>query len=701
MMAICCETPLCRHSAKSANKFRLERGGRRGRVGARSGVWGGLAVHTAGRLRRETRPAAICRLFFQVHTRNFSVSMNPQSTVEIHPTSTQPRFWPVWLVLGVQGLMLILTVTPQINNFTRFVVMMAGPLVCLLLFVIWLLAASRLRIWERFGLLGVTASAGILSGTLADPSMGTPIWIYGVPLAMFLIVLGLWRLREGSPRRRLAWVSLLVAVGWSFFLVGRLDGFDGSYWPEFRWRWRATPEERLLADGRGQTPATPAKQDSTGGRGNQESRSDESAAAESAAVVSPVDDTGGARATTASELVAEPQDWVGFRGPRRDSRVTGTTFATDWSSRPPRERWRIAIGPAWSAFAQVGSRLFTQEQRGESELVVCYDADTGQTIWTHAETTRFSDIVAGPGPRATPTFADGRLYTLGARAGLTCLDARDGKRIWQRDLMKEVGAKLPVWGFSGSPLVIQGCVIVYAGGNAPHGLVAYDAQTGEPVWQIAAEGMNFSSAQAVTLAGEEQVLFTMESGLLGLEPRTGRLLWQIKPEGWNAPPMVQPQAIDQQSVLVALGDGIGLARVEVRREGAEWRAELAWSSRALKPAFNDFVYHQGFVYGFDQNILVCLDAATGQRRWKQGRYGFGQLLLLEASDALLITSESGEVVLVAADSTGHRELGRFTAIRGKTWNHPIVFRDRLVVRNGEEAACYELPVGNPLSGAEL
>ena len=623
---------------------------------------------------------------------NNSVNDEPRAQSE-PPVSKIPRVWPGLVIVALQAILLIITVTPQIDNFSRFVVMMAGPFVCVLLFLIWLLTASRLRAWERLGLLGISLLAGVASGSLSHASMGTPIWIYGVPLAMFVIMLGLVGLRRWNPFPRFGLVSLLLVAGWSSFLVARLDGFDGSYWPEFRWRWMATPEERLLA--RGPSTENGAQISLRSDQQAMKTAVREEPAAGGHVEVESNQTDAAATAVDAEPLVAGFGDWTGFRGPLRDSRVREPQFLTDWSTSPPRELWRITVGPAWSAFTQIGTRLYTQEQRGSVEIVSCYDAETGKLFWTREDTTRFSDIVAGPGPRATPTFADGRLYTLGARAWLNCLDARDGRLLWQRDLMSEVGARLPVWGFSGSPLILQGHVIVYAGGDDPHGLVAYDALTGEPKWQVPAQGMNFSSAQAVTIDGVEQALFTMEQGLVGLEPSTGRILWQIKPEGWNAPPMVQPQAIGDHSILVALGDGVGIARVEVEREGTAWKVAQAWTSRGLKPAFNDFVFHQGFIYGFDQHILSCLDGATGQRKWKQGRYGFGQLLLLEASQALLVLSESGDVALVASDPTAYRELARFTALRGKTWNHPIVFHDRLVVRNGEEAACFQLPVQPP------
>ena len=258
--------------------------------------------------------------------------------------------------------------------------------------------------------------------------------------------------------------------------------------------------------------------------------------------------------------------------------------------------------------------------------------------------------------------------------------------------MQELDAQLPVWGFSGSPLVVSGNVIVYVGGRDDFGLVAFDSETGDTKWSVDGNGMNFSSAQLEMIDGVETVLFTTEVGLLGIDANSGKTLWSHTPADWNAVPMVQPQIIGDNSFVVALGDGIGICRLEVARDEANWRVSESWSSRDLKPSFNDFVYHDGYLYGFDQNIFACVDATTGKRMWKRGRYGFGQVLMLTESNALLVLSEKGEVVVLAADPSKHRELAKMQVIEGKTWNHPVTVGDLLFVRNGQEVACFRLPM---------
>jgi outer membrane protein assembly factor BamB len=359
---------------------------------------------------------------------------------------------------------------------------------------------------------------------------------------------------------------------------------------------------------------------------------------------------------------------------------------------PPRQLWRQPVGPGWSSPIVVDNRVFTQEQRGGSEIIVSRDVATGNIVWVHSDTARFEESISGAGPRATPQFADGRIYSMGATGILNCLDAVNGNVIWSRNLVSDTGSKPFMWGFASSPLVSQGIVIVYVGGAK--GLLGYRQETGEQAWSVNTGAQCYTSAQPAQIGGKEQVLFFSDAGLVSVEPASGRVLWNHDVVAPNAPRSVQPQVISDSQVLVSSETDLGTALVDVKQVNDVWHAERGWRTRALKPSFNDFVVHDGYAYGFDGQIFCCTDLKTGKRAWREGEYGHGQVLRLADQGVLLVTSEEGEIVLLRASPQGNQELSRFQALSGKTWNHPAIARGRLFVRNGQEMACFELTPGN-------
>jgi outer membrane protein assembly factor BamB len=278
---------------------------------------------------------------------------------------------------------------------------------------------------------------------------------------------------------------------------------------------------------------------------------------------------------------------------------------------------------------------------------------------------------------------------MGGTGILNALDARTGAVVWTRNAAADTGVKTPGWGFSSSPLVVGDDVIVAPGGT----LAAYDAATGQPRWVGPTRGSDYSSPHLATIGGVTQVLLLNGRGVTSVAPDDGHLLWEhaLTPGAR----IVQPALTTDGDILVTngeYGEGNGMRRLAVVRGGSGWTSQERWTSTGLKPNFNDFVVHKGHAYGFDGSILACIDLADGSRKWKGGRYGNGQLMLLADQDVLLVLTDEGELALVGATPDGFRELGRSKAIEGKTWNHPVLVRDVLLVRNGEEMAAFRLAV---------
>ncbi len=613
---------------------------------------------------------------------------------------TTLRLWPAWLIVFVQGALLWFQFQGEYNNFNRFIGMMGGPLLCLLAYVIWWLFLSRLQGRERWLTPVISAVAATVVVLLVQKKVGTAAWTYGIPICLTVLTAWLTITRQHQATH-FRTTALIAVTSWLWLLAVRLDGFDGSYLPELAWRWTLSSEEALLLDDE-RRPAAKAEGKPALAADSALLNTNPLSTNPLNAAVNPT-----SKPTVAADYALQPSDWPVYRGPRRNSSVNDVKLAADWKAKPPQVVWKHACGPGWGSMCVVNKTLFTQEQRGEDELVIAYDATTGEERWRHRDPVRFDEVVAGTGPRATPVYDQGRVYTYGSKANINCLDAATGQVVWYRDLLADYKLAIPMWAYSTSPVVVEGRVFLYMdlpkpetkeGEAAPTGdaasLIALDATTGKTVWQLPITGQNYSSVEPLTMGSETVLLFGTDQALLTIDPRDGRILSSAPiPAPPGIPAMVQPQALPGGGVLISIGDGQGLARFDQTGSAAAPAWQQQWISKKLKPSFNDYVVHQDHVYGFDQNILACLDVKTGEQQWKRGRYGFGQMLLFPASNHLLVLGETGDLVLVAADPKAQRELGKLRVIEGKTWNHPAWADGKLYVRNGAEIACVELPRG--------
>jgi len=571
-------------------------------------------------------------------------------TIERAEETTQQRslrLWPGVVAVVLQWLawLVVPTFMPEAAIFG-----VIGGLFGGLAVGIWWVFFSRAPLVERWGaavvaIAALAATPRILHESVATAGMGVLFFIYAIPVLSLALVV--WaaasrHLPDGPRRATMVATILLACGGWALVRTGGVTGSSGS---DFAWRWAATPEERLLAQA-GHEP------------------------------IAPLD----------SVAALTEADWPGFRGPGRDGVVRGVRIETDWTSSPPVELWRRPIGPGWSSFAVGGDYLYTQEQRGDEEIVASYNVTTGEPVWRHHDPVRFWESNGGAGPRATPTLRDGRLYAFGATGVLNALEAGNGSVIWSRDVAADIGAEVPIWGFASSPLVVDDVVIVAAASQ----LAAYDLDSGEPRWVGEASREGYSSPHLLTIDGVAQVLLMRGAGVTSLAPGDGTLLWEYP---WRGAPIVQPAVTANGDLLVSTAGptgGLGTRRLGVAYGPGGWTVEERWESRGLKPYFNDFVVHQGHAYGFDGSILSSIDMENGERNWKGGRYGHGQLVLLTDQDVLLVLSEEGDLVLVAASPDQFTELARFAAIDGKTWNHPVWIDDVLLVRNGQEMVAFRL-----------
>lgn len=384
------------------------------------------------------------------------------------------------------------------------------------------------------------------------------------------------------------------------------------------------------------------------------------------------------------------RDYPQFLGPERNAILTGLRLEPDWEAHPPREVWRRPVGEGWSAFAVKGAYAVTQEQHGPLEKVVCRDVRSGEILWSHGDSTRYETALGGIGPRATPTLDGDRVFTMGATGRLNCLDLSSGRRLWTRDTLAD-GGRQAHWGMSSSPLVIDSLVVVSAGGADGHSLVAYHRLTGQRVWSGGDDPAGYSSPAMAHLVGGDQILIFNTGAVAAHDPADGSVLWRFAwPAGGSIQCVAQPVPLSADRVLVSSGYGIGskLLQLVAHEGGGGIIPVVVWESPRLKAKFTNFVVRDRSVYGLDDGVLVCLDLETGERRWKSGRYGHGQVLLVD--DLLLLQAESGDLFLVDADPAGHRQRARLAALSSRTWNNLALAAPYLLLRNDREAVCYEL-----------
>jgi len=583
---------------------------------------------------------------------------------------------------------------------------MLGGIICAALVLIWWLFFSRAPWIDRFGavaaiVVATIAAKRVVHISIAGGAMGMMTYALAIPVMPLVLVASAVAARRQSSGRRRVSLAAGILLGVAALALVRTDGVrGGGKFVDAHWRWTPTAEERLLAKGDDAPTASVAESRPVvpaiaPAKGADTPRSGSTAA--------PVTAPAAAAATVAIRKDAAPRaaiedadanvvpEWPGFRGPARDDVVHGVRINTDWTASPPVQLWRRPIGPGWSSFAVQGGVLFTQEQRGDDEIVSAYKVATGEPVWRHRDRVRFYESNGGAGPRATPTLSRGRVYSFGATGILNALDARSGAVVWSHNASADTQVAVPGWGFSSSPVVMGDLVIVAASGR----LAGYDAATGRRRWLGPAGGGGYSSPHPMTIDGVPQIVLQRGARTISVAPSDGTLLWE---HVWEpSASIVQPAQIANGDLIVTTADamgGLGIRRLAIAQGSHGWSVQERWTSRGLKPYFNDYVVHKGHVYGFDGAILSCVDLEDGARKWKGGRYGNGQLLLLADQDVLLVMSEEGELALVSATPDKFTELARMPALDGKTWNHPVVVGDVLLVRNGEEMAAFRLsPAG--------
>ncbi len=403
-------------------------------------------------------------------------------------------------------------------------------------------------------------------------------------------------------------------------------------------------------------------------------------------------------------------DWPQWRGPDRDGRLTESGYPTTLVAGQVRMLWRQPIAAGYSAPSVAeGKVIVTDYVRTEGiERVLCFAAADGQPIWTHTYPVRYVDIQYDNGPRAAPTIADGRVYTLGTMGHVRCLDLNSGELIWQVDLRAAFQARVPIWGMASAPLIYQDLVIINAGGVPDACLVAFDQRSGRVRWRALSDDPGYSAPILVERRGNPVLIFWSADAVNGLDPATGRVWWRIpfrtRMDLAVATPVVHGDrvfvsAFYDGSLMIGLSDDGRSARVLWRRKGRSERNSDALHCLISTPRFDG-----DYIYGVDSyGQLRCLDAATGDRLWETlrptGRARWSNAHLISYGRFTYLFNEHGELIVAELQPSGYQELGRVKLIeptegvpylRPVTWAHPAFADGRVYVRNDEELRCFQL-----------
>lgn len=504
--------------------------------------------------------------------------------------------------------------------------------------------------------------------------------------SVFLLLLWVLLFSGWSFRSRLLGLIPFVILAVGLKLCIRELDQSGDVWIDPVWIWEPTQAERI-AQHKAQLGAAPS---------------------------------GDAFVSETSAAIA-PEDSPAYRGSQRDGVVIGPPVQTAWAE-PPKPLWQQPVGAGYGSMAVVGDRLITIEQRDDDEVVVCYQASTGRELWLHKYPAKFWEAMGGPGPRSTPTIEGDLVFAQGAEGELTCLDLATGKPRWSQNVLKLCGLPNTQWGMTPSPLVVDQKVIANAGGKRGDGLIAFDIASGNVVWKGGgltgkttshAEGPTpalpnaddsghekidesrqnrpgYSSPMLTTFLGVRQIINFDGTAVRGHDPETGHALWSHPYENGPAVNVAQPILFEDGRVFLSASYGVGSAMIQVSRDGDTWKVTPLWDNKNLRCKFTSPVLFEDHIYGMDEGILVCLDAKTGERRWKRGRYYHGQMML--TNGVIVILTEDGRCVFVEPTPQEQRELGSFQALSSdhKTWNPPVLVRGKLYVRNHHDMACYDL-----------
>lgn len=405
-----------------------------------------------------------------------------------------------------------------------------------------------------------------------------------------------------------------------------------------------------------------------------------------------------------SILAATATEWPQWRGPNRDGVSGEVGILKEWAASGPKVLWNLPLGEGFSGISVSQGRVYTMFSKGNDEFIICLNATDGQEIWRFRSDDNYHEGQGGNGPRATPTIDGDLLFTISAHGKLYALNAGNGEKVWSHDLQRKFGSKMPRWGFSTSPLVDGELLLVEVGGKGEKSIVAFNKNSGDVVWSTHKDKLGYSSPIAITVQGVRQIICFTGTKLVSVSPTDGAIYWQYSWKTGYDVNAATPVFIPPDKVFISSGYDKGAAVLQMRvfvshdddraatdqikENRGRVRIKEIWKNRKMKNQFASSVLYDNYLYGFDNSILKCIEANTGEEQWKTRGLGKGTVIL--ADGHLIILSDRGKLALAEATPVGYIEKASAKALSGLCWTAPTLAEGKLYMRNEEEMVCLDL-----------
>lgn len=387
-------------------------------------------------------------------------------------------------------------------------------------------------------------------------------------------------------------------------------------------------------------------------------------------------------------------EWDQWRGNARDGISKEEFRIKSWQEDELNVLWKKKAGNGFSGISISNEKIITAWDEGDSQYLFCINLISGNEMWRTSIGNSFKSNW-GNGPRSTPVISGELVYTVSTNGILHAVDINTGKPIWQRDLVVEFGSRLPIYGYSCSPLVDDKNLYLEIGGKAGYSFGAFNKKTGELVWHVGDDPISYSSPIEVTIHNTRQIVYLSADGLVSLSPEDGHLFWSYLwnsrcpttgvPVNSNTPVFIYP---DKIYISGGFGTVTGATVIEIKEENEGYVVNTLWKNNSMKNLINTSVFYEDHIYGFDDKVLKCIDANTGEEKWASNEYSRGSLIIINGQ--IIVLSENGKLGLIMADPEKFSETSNRTILKPKSWTCPSFSKGKLFLRNHEEILCLDL-----------